>query len=56
MPFAIGHNENDRRLPWWNQAMQKRGIYPERRPRLRQSFFPAEDWLIKQARGVDRPV
>jgi hypothetical protein len=41
---------------WWNQAMQKRGIYPERRPRLRQSFLPAEDWLIKQARGVDRPV
>ena len=56
MPFAIGHNENDQGLPWLNQAMQKRGIYPERSLRLQQSFFPAEDWLVKQARGVERQV
>jgi hypothetical protein len=26
--------------------MQERGIYLGRRLRLRQSFFPAEDWLV----------
>jgi len=36
--------------------MQKRGIYPERSLRLQQSFFPAEDWLVNQARGVERQV
>ena len=56
VPFAIGHNESDRRLQWLNQAMQERSIYLERCVRLRKSFFPAEDWLVNQAHGVDRPT
>jgi hypothetical protein len=51
---SIGHNESDQGLPWLNQSLQDRGMYPERCPRLQQSFFPTEDWLVNQARGVQR--